>query len=445
MEISRQLAEFIIDNKYQDFDEETLKHTKNLCLSEIGMCLGGTKIPDGQAAISYVKEYGAPAEAGVIGAGFRTSAELAALANGTTSHATEYEDVGFPETMYTCGIFPAGFALAEKYGLSGKDLIQLNILGYEVGSVLSTQGLTASKRGFQIASVFATIGVSAMAAKALKLGVNETMLALSLAASAACGLQKQTGTGAHVYEAGIVGMNGIMAAKLAKQGLTGRKDIFEIEGGFCDAFAGVTEPKVEFQRFYIKNVGYKRYPCCIMQQNIIAEVSTLVRENNLSAADVDYIQIDAFPGLLRVVPVKHPADQAEARFSIPHSVAACFLDKEIGLESYTAEKAKDPKFHAFREKVKMVVHPEWEKPGLSGAPVPIVVKLKNGREFKVTCASSDAAYIFNAQEVIDRYIDHASVVLSPKKAEQSAKMVLALEESMNVMELMNIITFPERH
>ena len=227
--------------------------------------------------------------------------------------------------------------------------------------------------------------------------------------------------------------------------MTGRKDIFEIEGGFCDAFSGVSEPRIKFQRFYIMNASYKRYPCCIMQQNIIAEATTLVKENKLSADDVDYIQIDAFPGLLRVVPVKHPNDQAEARFSIPHSLAACFIDKEIGLESYTAEKAHDPRFHALRERVKMVVHPEWEKPGLSGAPVPLFVKLKDGREFKVTCASSDTPYLFSDQEVVDRYVDLASMVLSRKQAEQSAKMVLELEESRGISELMNIITFPEKH
>ena len=239
-------------------------------------------------------------------------------------------------------------------------------------------------------------------------------------------------------------MNGIMAARLAKQGLTGRKEIFEIEGGFMDAFAGVTDPKIEFQRYFINNVGYKRFPCCIMQQNIIAEVSALVRDNNLSADDLDYVQLDAFPGLLRVVPVIHPNDQAEAHFSIPHSIAACFLNKEIGLECYTNESAKDPKYHALREKVKIEVHPEWEKPGLSGAPIPILVKLKDGKELKVTCASSDDPYIFGDQELVDRYVDHASLALSRNQAEQSAKMVMALEELSDITELMNTITFPEK-
>ena len=62
----------------------------------------------------------------------------------------------------------------------------------------------------------------------------------------------------------------------------------------------------------------------------------------------------------------------------------------------------------------------------------------------MTCASSDDAYIFSDQEVFDRYVDHASVVLSRKQAEQSAKMVMALEESRDIRDLMNIITFPKK-
>jgi 2-methylcitrate dehydratase PrpD len=114
------------------------------------------------------------------------------------------------------------------------------------------------------------------------------------------------------------------------------------------------------------------------------------------------------------------------------------------MESYTSEKARDPKFQAFREKVKMVVHPEWERPGLSGAPIPLTVKLKDGREFKVTSASSDSPYFYSDQEVMDIYVERARTVLSSKQAEQSAKMVLALDGAKDLAELMNIITFPKK-
>ncbi len=444
MGATKQLAEFICANSYNDFDSAVVKHTKNLCLSGLGMTLAGSKIRTGQAVINYVRECGAPPEAGVMGAGFRTSAEYAALANGATSHATEYEDVGFPEVIYTCAIFPVAFALGEKLGLSGKEIIQLNILGYEVQSSLSLTCLAASKRGFQIASIFGCVGAAAMTAKALGLGVHETTMALSLAASQACGLQQQTGTGGHVYESGISGRNGISAAMLAKHGLTGLPDILEVPGGFCDAVAGTTEPDVNLGEFRIRNCGYKKYPCCFLQQNAITGVLELIEEHDISADDVDSIQADISPSLARAVRYHHPTDDEEARFSLPHSIATCFLDKNMSLDCYSAETARDPRYHAFREKVRLVVHPEWERPGLSGADVPIVIRLRNGQEYKKVCPSTDASIFLSDEEILDNYMERAGQVLSPRQVERSAKLISTLDEAKDVSELMDILTFPKK-
>jgi len=444
MGVAKELAEFIRQNKYSDFNSAVVKHTKNLILSGVGMTLAGSKMRAGQAVINYVRECGAPPEAGVMGAGFRTSAEYAALANGSTSHATEYEDVGFPEVIYMCGVFPVAFALGEKLGLSGKEIIQLNIMGYEVQSSLSVTCLAASKRGFQIASIFGCIGAAAMTAKALGLGVDETIMALSLAASQACGLQQQTGTGGHVYESGLCGRNGISAAMLAKQGLTGRPDIFEIPGGFCDAVAGTVEPKLSLGEFRIRNCGYKNYPCCFLQQNAIKGVLELIAEHNISADNVDGIRVDISPALARAVRYHHPANDEEARFSLPHSIAACFLDKKISLDCYTEEKARDPSYHAFREKVRLVVHPEWERPGLSGAEVPIAIRLKNGKEYRKICPSTDVALFLSDQEIMDNYMERACRVLSRKQAKKAAEMVLSLDQVKDISELMSILTFPEK-
>jgi hypothetical protein len=64
-------------------------------------------------------------------------------------------------------------------------------------------------------------------AKLLGFGAETTMNALSLAASLGAGLDRQTGSGAHVVEAGFAGRNGIMAAHLAERGLTGNPTIME--------------------------------------------------------------------------------------------------------------------------------------------------------------------------------------------------------------------------
>ena len=73
-----------------------------------------------------------------------------------------------------------------------------------------------------------------MAAKMLKLNVEQTAWAMSLAASQATGIARQTGSGAHLIEAGFVGRDGICAAMLAKIGYTGSPTILEGRGGWMD-------------------------------------------------------------------------------------------------------------------------------------------------------------------------------------------------------------------
>lgn len=444
MGITREIAEFVCDTKYRDFDSSVNKYTKDLLLSGLGMTLAGSTIRAGRVAINYVRDCGAPAEAGVVGAGFRTSAEYAALANGTTSHATELEDDSYPEAVYTVGIFPTSFALAEKLQLNGKSVIEATIIGYEVMAQLSLACLEALNRGFQNACAFGSLGAAAAAAKLLKLGVQETTMALSLAASQSCGLMWQQGTGAHLFEAGVCGRNGIAAAILAKKGLDGQTDILEAHLGLCFALSGVREPKVRLGEFRIRKVGVKKYPCCFMMMHIIEGFIELIRKNTIHAEDVESILVDVNPGFVREVRYHHPANRDNAAFSLPHSIATCFLEDKISLDSYTDEKVQDPRFHELREKVEIVVHPEWERPGTTAGEVPIAIKLKNGRVYKKSCPSADSPIAITDKDIMDKYMDCALRVLSQKQAEDVARMTLALEDVKDISELMTILTFPKK-
>ena len=105
-----------------------------------------------------------------------------------------------------------------------------------------------------IVQIFADIGNAAMAAKMLQLDVEQTASAMSLAASQAAGMARQTGTGAHLIESGFAGRNGICAATLAKRGYTGNRTIFEGPAG---------EP----ERFIVSTCTYsipQKTPSCIL-------------------------------------------------------------------------------------------------------------------------------------------------------------------------------------
>jgi len=444
MSATKDIAEFICGTGYDDLPPDLLKHTKNIILSEVGMTVAGVPQGQSQAMINYVKERGAPEEAGVWGASFRTSIEYAVLANSTISHATELEDDSFPEGTYMVAHVPTPFAFGERMGLSGKQVIEALIIGYEVASRTALASVSGYPKGFAIAPIFGSLGNAAATAKILGLGIQETMMAISIAASQSGGLIRQTGTGAHLAEAGFCARNGISAALLAQKGLTGQPDIIEGNRGLCYAVAGVDKPELKLGSWRIRDVGVKEFPCCFLQMHIIGGFLELRKEHNISADDVESIQVDVNSSFLIAVRYQHPANEDQARFSLPHSIAACFLDDKVFLDSYTNEKALDPKFHAFRDKVKIVPHDEWNVGGLSGPEIPIVIRLKDSTEYKKVCPSVDTPIKLSDEQIMDKYMDCTLRVLSRNQANQVAEMVLALEDVKDVSELVKTLTFPEK-
>ena len=370
MGLTKEIAEWVCNVQFSDLSPALTKKTKDLCLSGLSMTAAGVPMTQSQAIINYVKGCGHPEEAGVIGAGLRTSAEYAAMVNGTISHVTELEDDAFPDSTYDVGIFPTAFALGEKYRLSGKDVMLGFAIGFEVASLLGVPTADGFRRGWCMASVVCSLGSAASAARLMDLNVPQTINSLSIAASQAAGLVRQTGTGAHLFESGAACRNGITAAALAKQGMSGQPDIIEGERGLAFAIAGLADPKIKLGLFSRVDVaGVKKYPCCFIQMHIIDAMLDMIKDNNLTADDVESIRVDHHTAFLGPVRYHHPTTEDDARFCLPHSIAACFLDEKVFLDSYTNEKAVDPKWRAFRDKVKMVSHPEWDTTGISGPQI----------------------------------------------------------------------------
>jgi 2-methylcitrate dehydratase PrpD len=445
---TRDIAEFALKTSYDDFDEKLRQRTKEILLDSVGMTLPGAKMAQGIAAINYIKEQRAPEEAGVWGAGFRTSAEWAAAANGCSSHTTELEDDTYPDGTYQVGIFPGIFALGEKLHISGKQAMEGFVIAFDVAAKLGLASLEAMTRGFCGPALHSTIGVAASAAKMLKLDLEKTINAVSISASQASGLVKQTGSGIHLYEAGKSSKDGISSAMLAKHGLTGLPNIIEMPMGYMDSIAGVTDPdlKLGVGGFHSVNIGIKRYPCCFMQQQCMFGFQELIMENNISADDVESIEVDVQPGFMIPVRFQSPENEDQARFSLPHSLAVLLLDKDkkVFLDSYSEAKVHDPRVKALRDKVKLIVHPEWMLPGISGHDNPVKIRLKDGREFSKVCTSADVSMILDVNEVLEKYMDCALRVVSKSRADEIADLVLNLEKVDDIGKISELATYPDK-
>jgi 2-methylcitrate dehydratase PrpD len=451
MRTTIQLAEYIRNTGYKDIAPEVITRTKDLCLSMLGSAALGSNMRVVSIVANYAKASGAPKEAGAIGLGFRTSAELAGLINSSSAHCTELEDVSFPEAMPTVNVIPAMFALGEKLKAPGKKVLEGIVLAFEVcarpGTVLTNGKGGAFDRGFQPGPQLAKAGVAGVAAKMLGLDCEGVHNALSIGTSFSSGLHRHTGNGAHVVEPGLACRDGLTAAFWAQAGMTGEPTIMEGKSGFWDALAG--KPEIDFDlgtgsNFRIMAVGLKRYPCCYLLQRIIDGVTDIVTEHDIDAGQVDCVEVQGNSFFRQNMRQDAPATAEEARFSLPHAVAAALTRERIFFETFTSEKVRDPKMQALWGKVKFLPHPDWEG-GAMESDSPITIKLKDGREFHKSCVfHRGSPQLPLAQtEVVERFGYCTEALFSKSRREEIASLVYDLDRLDDISQLMALLTYPQ--
>ena len=224
---------------------------------------------------------------GVIGSGFKTSAPLAALANGTMAHALDFDDVNWHMSGHpTVPLLPAILALGQGVHASGQEVLLAYALGFEVETKV---GLGMNPRhydlGWHATSTLGTLGAAVACAKLLRLDVMKTRMALGIAASMAAGLRQNFGTMTKPLHPGQAAMNGVTAAQLARLGWTADANILEAPYGFCQLYAGAGRYRLDDvvkqlgQPFEIlaSGVAIKQYPCCAFTHRALDGMLTLVQ------------------------------------------------------------------------------------------------------------------------------------------------------------------------
>jgi 2-methylcitrate dehydratase PrpD len=338
------------------------------------------------------------------------------------------------------------FAVGEHLKASGREVMQGFVIGYDIASRLGVASADAAGRGWMLSAVFASVGVAGAVARMFGLNHEQTVNALSIGASQGTGLVRQSGTGAHTYEAGFAGRNGVTAAQLARAGLNGNATILEGKGGMVDLIAGLPDFELG-DALRVAEIGIRKYPCCGLLQRNIDGVRDLIAEHKLRAEDVAGVTVEVNHTFAMYMKYADPTSASQTRFSIEHAVAACFLEPRVFLSTFTDEAARDARFKDFRSKVKMIVHPEWEH-GYFPQPSVVTVTLNNGKVIRKDCvfARGDVGHPLGMSDIRDKYfgsVDFAGT-LSPETAEKAQRLLLDLENVKDVSELTNLFTFADR-
>ncbi|MEM3704027.1 MAG: MmgE/PrpD family protein, partial [Candidatus Bathyarchaeia archaeon] len=300
--ISECLSEYITTFSFADLPTNVVEKVKLLFLDFIGLCSASKKTLWSKAATEIANEQRSQGKSSIIGLEKQTSVLNAAFANGVMAHSLEFDDTHIQTTLHPgSAVIPAALSTAEEENLSGKDLIASIVLGYEVAiRVAKSVYPSHIERGFHITGTVGTFGAAVAASKNLGLKERQIVDAIGLAGTQAAGVFEFAADGAMSkrIHAGKAAMNGVLAALLAKKGVTGPQKIFEGDYGFCRAYSDSYVPELIIaelgEKFLIEDVFLKAYACCGHFQQPMINTIELAIENDIQHKDVRSVTVSIY-------------------------------------------------------------------------------------------------------------------------------------------------------
>src|SRR6202171_3213430 len=243
--LTKYVSDFIVNTKYEDIPDNVIALGKKTILDGFGLGLAGSASTAGPRIRQYIESLGpCGGNSSVIGTKMKVHPRFAALANGISIHADDYDDTG-SALHVAAPILPPSFALCELNRRSGKDLMLAFHVGVEVANKI---GDAVSPRhqqdGYYTTGTIGTFGSAAACAKLRGLDAAQTAIALAIAGSEASGLRDNFGSMTKPFHAGE---SGTVAADLASFGWTAAPDILEAPLGFFMAGGGFN-PKLIVDR-----------------------------------------------------------------------------------------------------------------------------------------------------------------------------------------------------
>jgi 2-methylcitrate dehydratase PrpD len=272
--------------------------------------------------------------------------------------------------------------------------------------------------------------------------MHETRVILGIAASEASGLRGNFGSMTKPLHAGLAARNGVMASMLAKRGFSANESIMEDHSGFASAHGEHGSHLDGFDRslggpFDIISPGrtIKPYACCRDTHSCIDAAIYLIERYAISAEDVACIkyQVGEVAGVALHSP---PETGLQAKLSVQYCIAIALLFGEVRLKHFADELVLEPKVQSLMKKICRQQGEEIEP--MSGR---IMIKLKNGVEYSHTVRrpKGDPENPLSQKELVMKYKDCASRVISPEAVEESLKLLSNLESLNDLTQLTKML------
>jgi aconitate decarboxylase len=408
------LAEHLAGQSYHELPRSVVEVTKRLILDALATTIGGSMCPWSRTLVAQVAEWGGRQESAILPDGHRVPAPYAAWAHSTMMHSLEYDAVHEGAIVHALtASFPAGLAAAEaRGGVSGRKLITAIALAVDLTCRIGVA--TSSAMTFYRGATCGTFGAAAAAAKLWGCDAETTLHALGIAYSQLSGtLQShREGVSINTMQSGFGAKAGVIAATLARRGITGPRECFNGLFGYYPLYeAGNYDRSVLLadlgSRYEVLNVSQKPYPCGRLTHGAVELALELHHEKAVPLATIQQVIVAVSPFVQRLV--GRPLDPLQpnplhARLSLPFTVANALMRGHMKIGDAESPAVLDPVIQDLATKVTVVVDPALA-PANAPAPQRLEVVLRSGERIirRIDVLKGAPSRAMSWDETVDKF------------------------------------------
>ena len=364
---TRELAQFVAALSYERIPQPVIAKTKDLMVDWLGSALAG-KGARPVVAFEHFAEIMGPrtGNAEVIPSGATTSALFAALINGAAAHVAEQDDVHNGSVFHPAAVvFPAVLAVAQSERASGRDVLVAAIAGYEVGIRIGEFLGRSHYKIFHTTGTAGTVAAAAAVSRVLGLDADQTQHAMGSAGTQAAGLWEflRDAADSKQLHTAKAAADGLLAAYLARDGVTGARRILEGKQGMAagmstDADASKLVDRLG-TRWATAETSFKWHASCRHTHPAADALQSLMSREHLRADDIARVTARVHQGAIDVLgAVTNPTSVHQAKFSMGTVLGLIAVHGSAGLDEFETRALDDSRVRSFRNRVSMVLDDE---------------------------------------------------------------------------------------
>ncbi|MDR6608675.1 MmgE/PrpD family protein [Pseudomonas synxantha] len=382
----QRLAKFCVDTRFEDLPPALVEQAKRHILDTFGATLAGADSEVAKTAQQvFADETG---DTLVWSTRQRVGAAQAAMLNGIAAHALELDDTGGCDHSGAV-VLPAVMAAVSMAGqpVSGREFITAVVIGYEVGRrVLEACGGYSAHNGagWHSTATCGVFGAAAASARILGLDARKTLSALGIAGSFSGGLWAfiHDGSQSKKLHTGRAAEGGLLAARFARQGISGPTQLFEdVWGGFLKTLATANSTPAALDAdlgvvWKLARCSIKPYASCRGTHSAIDALGLLLEQLKVPIDQVEDVQVSLCGFLRDMCGGQDVSTLAAAQMSLPYALASRLVLGHCRLQAYDDEQRSDPRITQWLSRIHLEVDPQLSE---DGEPV-VTLRTVDGRQ-----------------------------------------------------------------